>query len=276
MRFDGIWRAGLAVLAMGTIGCGVLGGLTPVPDKDTVADAQKAVDGVKAEVAFLMGIATVVETKVDELLHIDEAVNLGRVKWGEFRQQLKGCWEAPMEASDSAVKRSVNAIDAAKQWKNRATLHEIKAVKDTAYNAVNSVKKCPQALTDKVEGFPAKAKDEAVQWAHDKLDILNELRVLLKEDVPKRATKLAKMTPGALGVVAKQIAEAKGLKATAEKLKNTAALKKYTKQEQDLTGLQTDLQGMADQITKDASGMGKKAADLANKVTAGLGNFGSK
>lgn len=278
MRFYGmLGRAALVMLMAGTLGCGMISGLAPDPgEKDFITDAKKAVDDVKTEVTLLMGIATVVEQKVEELLYFEDGLKLGRVKWSKFREQLTGCWNAPAEAVAGVEKRTINAVNAAKQYQNRTTLHEVKAVQDTAWNAVNTTKRCPQALSDKVQGFPKRSKDEALEWARGKLEIVNDIRVLLKQELPARSKAVLAVATSAPVTVGKQLASAEAYKQTLQKLKATKTLQKHTKQVSQLEALKGEITTLAGSVQKDAGNLGTKAKDIGQRVTTGLTSFGKK
>ncbi len=278
MRVDSmLLRAAMAVSMAGIMGCGMLGGLAPEPsEKDFITEARAAVDEVKAEITLLLGIATVVQQKVEELLYFEEGLKLGRVKWKKFRTQLTDCWSAPAEAVADAKKRAVSAVDAAKQFKNRSTLHEVKAVQDTAWNAVNTVKRCPQALSDQVLGFPKRAKDEVKEWAQGKLEIINDIRVLLKEEVPARVKGSLAIVTSAPATVAKQLASAEAYKATLEKLKSTKTLKKHNQQLKQLEALKTEITTLGGDLQKQGTQVTAQATKMTKDVVEGLSSFGKK
>ncbi len=267
-----------ALSAVVIAGCGLLGGAgiaVPVEDKDFVTDAKGAIVQLKADYVLTKGIGAVVQQKIDEFLYIEDGLKLGRVKWKDFRSELDACWNAPLETVAKVEQRAVKAVDAAQQFKNRTTLHEVRAVQDTTWNAVQKVRACPQSLTDKVKGMPRRASDEAKAWAQGKFQILNDLRVLLKSELPTRVKALPTNAVSNVGVVAKQLASAQTWQATLNKMGKSAANQAKTNQAQvkQLQGIQKQANGLKDEVVKDASQLSTQAVELGVKVTDGINGF---
>lgn len=260
-------------------GCGMFGGAgvaVPVEEKDFVTDSRKAMEMLKSDYVLSKGVMAIARQKVDEFLYIEDGMKLGRVNWSTFQDELKSCWSTPMEVVGSAEQRAVNALDAAKHLKNQETLHQLQVVQDSAWNAVQKVKACPQSLTDNVKGMPKRATDEARAWAQGKFQILNELRVLVKQEAPNRAKELGVNAGGAAKTIATQLAEAKSWQAALEKMGNQAMGKKNAGQVKELERLQSEAVGLQTQVTTDAAKLGADAVEMGGRVTTSLDSFKGK
>lgn len=271
--FSGVRRWFVGAVAVSSVGCGIVPVKVPLPSvgqKDFTADAQKAMQNLQSEYTLAKGVVALVQTKVDEFLYIEDGLKLGKVQWKEFRNELEACWNTPFEAVTGGESRLVNASEAAQAFRGNSALHEVQAVKDTGWNAVNKVKACPQALKDDVKGFPKKTTDEAKAWARQKFEVLNELRVLAKDEVAKRATALKPAAEDAVKVLATQIAAANGHLALAKQAGDSAVAAATQTQVDQLSGMQAEAQKLLEQATTDSVALGKSASEAAVKVQHGF------
>ncbi len=265
------WVVGAA--AASAVGCGAFPIKVPLPSvgtKDFSADAQKAMLRLQSEYTLAKGVVALVQTKVDEFLYIEDGLKLGKVQWKQFRNELEACWNAPFEAVEKIEARSVNASEAAQALKGNSALHELQAVKDTGWNAVNKVKACPQALTDDVGGFPKKATDESKAWARQKFEVLNDLRVLAKDEVAKRATALKPAAEDAVKVFATQLASANAHLALAKQAADQAVTADTQRQIDSLTAMQNEATALGQQAATDSAALLKAAGESAAKVQSGF------
>ncbi len=266
----------VALTAIMVAGCGLLGGTkieVPIEDKDFVTDAKAALTNIKAEYVFAKGMVSVVNQKVDEFLYIEDGLKLGRVKWKTFQTELADCWQTPFSAVENVKARTVNVIDAARNLKNNTALHEAKSVRDTAYNAVAKVQACPQALADQVKGLPKRATDEAKAWAQGKMQILNEVRVIVRKDLPSRVKALPGKVVDDVTVIGKQLASAKAWQTTIEKAGNEAAKNKNLRQIKTLEGLKAEATSLQTTITSDAATLGTQVQEATRRIATGINNF---
>jgi hypothetical protein len=261
------------------VGCGLFGGSVPLPppeDKDFVTDARDAMVNVKAEYVLAKGIVAVVEQRIEAFLDIEDIPRMGRVRWSSFRAELEGCWNAPFEAIENVETRAVNAVDAAAQLRNRTALHEAQAVQDTAWNAINTIQTCPQALTERVAGLPRRASDEAIAWSQNKMALLNEIRVLLRHDLPARLQTLGTVAVEGPQAVVTQLGEAKAYTEVLARAGDDATRSSNSRQIRELEQMQTEAQDLGTQVSTDASGFGTGIADSGTKMVDGITNFGSR
>lgn len=268
-----------SVAAASLMGCGVLGKLpvkVPVEKKDFVNDAKAALDKLKGEYTLVKGLAATVQTKVDEFLYIEDGLKLGKVQWKEFRNELESCWNTPFEAAENVQAKAVNIQDAAMAFKNQTALHELQSVKDSSWNAVNKVKSCPQATKENVTGLPKKATDEAKAWARGKLEILNELRVLAKDEAPTRAKALAPAATDAVTKVGTQLASATAYLKTIEQMGDQAATDATNQQIAQLNQLKAEAEQLVGSAGGDAATIGTQAAEATKKITEGFVAIGKR
>ncbi|MFT7624841.1 MAG: hypothetical protein ACI9WU_004031 [Myxococcota bacterium] len=268
----------VVAVAIAAVGCGVFGPIAvpiPVEDKDFVSDAKTALTHLKGEYVLTKGMVAVLEQKVDEFLYMEDGLKLGRVKWKSFRGELSACWQTPFKAADEIKSRTVTAVDAAKHLKNNKTLHEAKAVQDTAWNAVQKVQACPQALTDKIKGMPRRASDEAKAWSQGKMQILNDARVIIRNDIPMRIKALPATAVNEVTTIGKQIASAKGWQETLKGMGGSAkeAMQKNQAQLKTLEGIKAEASNLQKVIGNDSSALKETVADATRRVANGINEF---
>ncbi len=248
----------------------------PVEKKDFINEAKASVDKLKGEYALLKGLAATVQTKVDEFLYIEDGLKLGKVQWKEFRNELESCWNTPFEAAEAVQARVVNIQDAAAAFQGNSALHELQSVKDSSWNAVNKVKACPQAVKEDLTGLPKKATDEAKAWARGKLEILNELRVLAKDEAPARAKALVPAATDAATKVGTQLAGATAYLKTIEQLGDQDAIAATNDQIASLGRLKDEAQQLVTSAGSDAAAIGTQAADAGRKIGEGFVAIGKR
>ena len=261
------------------LGCGALGGLG-VPglgeQKDYVGDAQKHVSTLKSDYVLMMGVYDLVEQKLDEFMYVPDGLKLAQVKWKDFQEDLTGCWNAPMEAVENAQQDAVDAMEAAKAYKNQSALREVKAVQVTGMNAFNRVKQCPAMLADEVKGFPKKGMDEGKAWARDRLKILNEIRVLIKDDLPSRATAVGKRAAEVPLKFAGIVKEAEAFGLSVQKIGTPEQKQKHQQQMDQLNAMKADLDALQGDVQRDATGMPGRLGDTGTRVVTNFTTVGRK
>ncbi|MBT9555215.1 MAG: hypothetical protein IV100_04255 [Myxococcales bacterium] len=267
-----------AMAALIVSGCGLVPVKLPVsaPTKDFASDAAKAMTDLKAEYTLAKGLAALVQTKVDEFLYIEDGLKLGKVQWKQFRDELESCWNAPVETAEGIQARVIKAEDAAAAFQGNAALHEVQAVKDAGWNAVNKVKACPGALKEDVTGLPKKATDEAKAWARTKLEILNELRVLAKEEAPARAKSIGPKALDAAKSVGTQLAGATAHLATIEKLGDQKANDFMKDQIAKLNAMKSEAEQLSSQVQTDSVTIGTQSADAGKRIAEGFVAIGKR
>ncbi len=271
--FEGMRRWLMGAAAVSALGCGMIPVKLPVKavdQKDFITPAKAAVDNLYAEYTLAKGLVALTQTKVDEFLYIENGLKLGKVQWKTFRDELEACFNSPIEAAETVQARTINATEAAQAYKGNSALHELQAVKDTGWNAVNKVKACPQALTDQVKGLPKKPTDEAKAWARQKLEVLNELRVLAKDEAPKRGQTLGAVAQKAVTDLTKQLGEANAHLALAKQMGDQAVTSATQSQVDQINGLLGEVKNLSAQAPADATALGKAAAESVTKIRQGF------
>lgn len=275
MRFMRIAIA--TIISCSIMSCGMLGNTAiqpPVEDKDFVAPAKEAVLALKADYVVTKGLFAIVQQNIDNFLYVDDMPRLGRVRWNKVREEFTSCWQAPLDAVENAEQRAVNAASAATHFQSQGALHEVKAVQDTGWNAVQRVKACPQSLTDQVEGLPRNATDEAKAWTQGKMEILSSTRVLLLGELPARLEKLGGTAVDTPATVGRQLAEAEAYKQTLQQIGNDAVRSSNARQINELNRIKTETTGLGQTVSNDASALGTMATEMTTKLTEGIATFG--
>lgn len=269
----------LSMTCVVALGCGSLGGIGVPgvgPQKDYVGEAANHVSALKSNYVLMMGVYDLVEQKLDEFIYVPDGLKLVQVKWNEFQDDLTGCWNAPLEAVANAQQDAVDAMEAAKAYKNASALREVKAIQTTGMNAYNRVKQCPAMLADEVKGFPKKGMDEGKAWARDRLKILSDMRVLLKDELPARATSLGKLVVEAPAKFALVIKEAEGAGIALQKIGSAEQKQKHQQQMDELNRMKADLDALSKDVQRDAMGMPARLADTGAKVLTNFTTIGRK
>ncbi|MFT5434868.1 MAG: hypothetical protein ACI9OJ_005584 [Myxococcota bacterium] len=270
--------AGVVVVGAAMLGCNMLPAQIPVKaeDRDFVTDAKAAVSELKADYVLTKGMGALMQQKVDEFLYVEDGLKLGRVKWKTFRSELNSCWQTPVETLKGVEQRAVSTVDAAKHFQNKTAFHQLRVIQDSGQNAFDRVKACPQSLTEKVAGFPKRAKEDSVAWGQGKLALVNEVRVLVKDEVPNRLATLGETAVSAPTTVAKQIAQAETYRKTLEQLGDAAALKSNGNQLKTLRALQSESKTLASTVQSDASVLSEMVSESGTKMSTGISRFGKK
>ena len=260
-------------LAAATVSsCGMLPVKIPVsaPNKDFIAEARASMDKLKGEYTLAKGLIALVSTKVDDFVYIEDGLKLGKMQWKDFRNELESCWNTPLETVEGAQAKLVEIKDLAAAYQGNSALHELQGVKDSGANAVNKVKQCPQAAQEDIKGLPKKATDEAKAFARGKLEILNELRVLAKEEVPNRAKAIAPAAQDAVTKNATQLASATAQLKGAEQLGDKAVVEATNGQITELNQLKSEAEKLVGQAGGDATAIGAQVTEATKKITDGF------
>ncbi len=276
----------MMTVAVFGLGCGTLGGLgkglggaTGVgTQKDYVAEAEKHMLGLKADYVLLMGVQQTVDQKADLFTRVPDGLKFLQVNWKQFEGELTSCWNTPIETIQSVKGSSVDAIEAGKAYRSNGVYHDLKSVQLTAQNGIDRVKQCPGVLAAEVKGFPKKTADTAKAWAQERLKILNDLRVLIKQEVPDRAKAVGNRvldTPTQIGGV---LAEAQGAFEVLKKnpLANDGDRAKMQGQLDTLKRMQGEAQDLGNTVQRDAMVIPGKSAETGTKLVNNFKTIGRK
>jgi len=266
----------ISVLSVAVCGCGFFNSGVKVEEKDFVSRAEKEVIQIKANYVLLTGVFDIANQKMDELMYVPDGMKLIRVKWKRFHADVMSCWNTPFEAAENAQQRAVSAASAARHFRDQTARRELQVVRDTAVNAVNKLKECPQALADDVQGVVRRTPEEVKAWARDRMAIVNDLRVLVRKDVPSRATAFAESAASAPAKIQAIIKEADLHTETMTRLGTTEQQNKHKAQIAKLKQLEREIGKLRVEVTDDTAKIPDEVAELARQIEQSLTKLGRR
>lgn len=262
----------LSVVGCGAAG-GALGGLGAVaPKEDTgkslIEEAKGYVAELKGEYVLTMGIVDEATAKVEELAVIPPGVNLKALKLKDLTAALQECIDTPIAKATELTEAAIDLKDAGSHFNQKAGLRDLKHVQAAADAGYKNVTSCAPAGLAKAKALP-KNVDEVTRGFIDlKVQQVDELRKLVKDQIPNRGAALIK-TAG--GIVPKLAAVAAKFQAQlANPMSDQGLLKGHMS---EFENLQKEVLGLVDQVKTDTMGAGKAAAEMPVKAAKAFASF---
>ncbi len=259
MRILKYTLAGIALA--GVAACGSIPGVGGGADgSSVVSKAQAEVDNLKGSYVVAKGLLDELLASTEALPNIPADVRPAKLVKGALTGALNDCVNAPMEAVTGVKSSAVNLANAAKAFKQKTGLRELKATKTAVANAMATTKKCQPNMST-VSRWGKGTTEPTKKFVTDKVDAVNRIRVIGKKAFPNQVVAMlesAKSTPAA---VAKAIAELELL------AKNPTADKKaVSKNLNAAKKLQSDVTGLATMISKDGPTLSARATSVMSKL----------
>ena len=185
--------------------------LDPNAGQDLQGSVQRIEVDLKADQVLANGLYELALAKLDELNYPTDGLRLRRVKWKKFRTAMNQCWNYPITIRANAVEKAVDPQAAARLYGRTTALRDSAVVREVGSGEVDRVESCPEIDADTVAGFKnRRLTDEAREWARGRFILLNDLRVLLRSAIPRRAAALMKTADGVssqLGDILRRVSE---------------------------------------------------------------------
>lgn len=266
---------GSALVTM--VGCGgaggALGGLgAAAPKEDTssslIDEAKGYVAELKGEYVVTMGVVDELTAKVEELGQVPAGVNLKQIKLKELTSALQECWDTPVAKAKEIVEAGVDLKDAGSHFDQKQGLRELKHVKQATDAAYKNVTSCAPAALTKAKALPRDASEVTRGFIDAKVQQVDELRKLVKDEIPARGEKLYKVAAGIVPKLGEVYAKLQAQ--LANPMSDQGLLKGHIS---ELEGLQKEITGMAQKVQTDAKGLANVATEMPGKITKAFSSF---
>jgi hypothetical protein len=250
--------------------------LDPNAGQDLQGSVQRIEVDLKADQVLAIGLYELALAKLDELNYPTDGLRLRRVKWKKFRAAMNQCWNYPITIRANAAEKAVDSQAAARLYGRTTALRDSAVVREVGSGEVDRVASCPEIDADTVAGFKnRRLTDEAREWARGRFILLNDLRVLLRSAIPRRAAALMKTADGVssqLGDILRRVSDVEKIMKDDWKAKDDVKAA-VTARLDAVRNSASEIQSTANSVKRDAQRLSPKLSATRDGIGTMINTF---